>query len=87
MKQARYALSRIDYPSSYMTLNIVYNTPEPMPDIEDELADLEKQHDNVRVIKAIGSQSKAENINYFLSLAEPEGEIINNLRHGSLCRA
>jgi cellulose synthase/poly-beta-1,6-N-acetylglucosamine synthase-like glycosyltransferase len=76
MKQARYALSRIDYPSSYMTLNIVYNTPEPMPDIEDELADLEKQHDNVRVIKAIGSQSKAENINYFLSLAEPEGEII-----------
>jgi cellulose synthase/poly-beta-1,6-N-acetylglucosamine synthase-like glycosyltransferase len=76
MKQARYALSRIDYPKDCMTLNIVYNTPEPMPAIEEELAELQRQHDNVRIIKAYNSQSKAENINHFLSLPESKGVIV-----------
>lgn len=76
MKQARYALSRIDYPSDHMTLNIVYNTPKPMPAIEEELLHLQDLHRNVRVIKVPHSRSKAENINHFLSLAAPQGEII-----------
>jgi cellulose synthase/poly-beta-1,6-N-acetylglucosamine synthase-like glycosyltransferase len=76
MKQARYALSRIDYPSTHMTLNIVYNTPKPMPAIEAELHELEEQYDNVRVFKAHDSQSKAENINHFLGVPNSKGEII-----------
>ena len=75
MKQARYALSRIDYPAGYMTLNIVYNTPRDMPAIEQELADLETQHDCVRVIRVPNSTSKAQNINHFLTLPS-RGDII-----------
>jgi cellulose synthase/poly-beta-1,6-N-acetylglucosamine synthase-like glycosyltransferase len=74
MKQARYAITRIDYPSNCMTLNVVYNTPRDMPEIEAELRGLEEQHGNVRIIRVPKSSSKAENINYFLSLPS-KGEI------------
>lgn len=68
MKQVRYALNRIDYPSNCMTLNVVYNTPKPMPIIEGELKDLENQYNNVRIVSVPNSKSKADNINYFLTL-------------------
>lgn len=75
MRQVRYALTKIDYPADKLTINVVYNTPKPIPGIEAELAGLENQYDNVRVISVPDSRSKAENINYFLTLPS-RGKII-----------
>ncbi len=75
MKQIRYALTKIDYPEDKLTVNVVYNTPKPM-EIEGELEALEDEYDNIRIVKVHHSSSKAENINYFLSLPDCKGEII-----------
>ncbi|MCO5613686.1 hypothetical protein L7F22_067964 [Adiantum nelumboides] len=75
MRQVRYALTKIDYPSDKLMINVVYNTPKPIPGIEAELAGLENQYDNVRIISVPNSRSKAENINYFLTLPS-RGKII-----------
>ncbi|KIS67249.1 uncharacterized protein UMAG_04353 [Mycosarcoma maydis] len=68
MRQLRYALREINYPSDRIMINLVYNTPKPIEPVESELRELEKAHARLRVIKVPNSTSKADNINYYLSL-------------------
>ena len=75
MRQVRYALREINYPTNKLTINVVYNTPVPIEPVETELRDLEKNHENLRVVKVPKSTSKADNINHFLTL-DSKGEII-----------
>lgn len=75
MRQVRYALTKIDYPADKLTINVVYNTPRPIEPIETQLKELELHYPNVRVISVPNSTSKADNINYFLTL-QSKGEII-----------
>ncbi|UZJ55559.1 hypothetical protein CBS101457_004879 [Exobasidium rhododendri] len=75
MRQIRYALTKIDYPHDKLTINVVYNTPRPIEPVESQMKELEDIHANVRVIRVPNSTSKADNINYFLTLPS-KGEII-----------
>ncbi|SPO29628.1 related to glycosyl transferase, group 2 family protein [Ustilago trichophora] len=68
MRQVRYALREINYPSDKLMINLVYNTPKPIEPVETELRQLEKAHARLRVIKVPNSTSKADNINHYLSL-------------------
>jgi cellulose synthase/poly-beta-1,6-N-acetylglucosamine synthase-like glycosyltransferase len=63
-----YAVEELSYPKNKMRVNLVYNTPVPMEPLESELLALQASISNLRVIKAPGSESKAENLNYFLGL-------------------
>lgn len=76
MRQVRYALTKIDYPHDKLTINVAYNTPRPIEPVETELRELETHHSNVRVISVPNSTSKADNINYFLTLPNCKGEIV-----------
>ncbi|KAN0062766.1 hypothetical protein ACQY0O_004961 [Thecaphora frezii] len=76
MRQVRYALREINYPTNKLTINVVYNTPKPIEPVETELKDMEKAHPHLRVIKVPNSTSKADNINHFLTLDGCKGEII-----------
>ena len=76
MRQVRYALTKIDYPHDKLTINVAYNTPRPIEPVETELRELENHHSNVRVISVPNSTSKADNINYFLTLPNCKGEIV-----------
>lgn len=75
MRQVRYALTKIDYPTDRITINVVYNTPKPIPHVEQQLFDLENHHSNVRIFSVPNSTSKAHNINYFLTQPS-RGQII-----------
>lgn len=75
LRQVRYALTKIDYPADKITINVVYNTPRPIEPIESQLKELEHHYPNVKVISVPNSTSKADNINYFLTLPS-KGEII-----------
>ena len=75
MRQVRYALREINYPTDKLTINVVYNTPKPIEPVESELRALAEEHDHLRVIKVPNSTSKADNINHFLTL-DSKGEII-----------
>lgn len=68
MDRVRYALEKIQYPEHKLTINIVYNTPNPIEPLETELHKLASEHRHLRVIPVPKSTSKAHNINYFLSL-------------------
>ncbi|TAQ90589.1 hypothetical protein B7494_g1080 [Chlorociboria aeruginascens] len=63
-----YAINQLVYPSHKLTINIVYNTPIPMRELQMELHDLAAKHANLRVMQVPGSKSKADNVNFFLSL-------------------
>src|SRR6186713_206020 len=66
--RALYALENIQYPKDKLRVNILYNTPYEIEPLESELWKLAAEHSNLRVIKVPGSTSKADNLNYFLTL-------------------
>lgn len=68
MDRTLYAIQRIVYPTDRFHINIVYNTPRPMPELQKELHDLTAIYSNIRVMQVPNSNSKADNVNYFLSL-------------------
>ncbi|PWN53097.1 hypothetical protein IE53DRAFT_400807 [Violaceomyces palustris] len=74
IRQMRYALREVDYPSSRLFLNVIYNTPRPIEPVESEMKEMEAQYPNLRVVKVENSTSKADNINHFLTL-ESKGKI------------
>lgn len=66
--RALYAVQKIMYPTDRIRINIVYNTPGPMPELQKQLHDLTATYPHLRVIQVPNSHSKADNVNYFLSL-------------------
>ncbi|KAH7072661.1 N-acetylglucosaminyltransferas-like protein [Paraphoma chrysanthemicola] len=68
MDRAIYALEQIDYPSEKIRINVLYNTPKSIEPLETELHQLPLQYAHARVIKVPNSTSKADNLNYFLTL-------------------
>ena len=68
MDRIRYALDEIKYPASRIRINLVYNTPDPIEPLETELSNLALRKAHFCSIKVPGSTSKADNLNYFLSL-------------------
>jgi cellulose synthase/poly-beta-1,6-N-acetylglucosamine synthase-like glycosyltransferase len=64
----KHALETIDYPKQKLQVNLVYNTPYSLEPLETELREFASKHSNLRVIRVAKSTSKAENLNYFLSL-------------------
>lgn len=68
MDRIYYALENIVYPKDKIRINIVYNTPKPLEPLETEMRNLMSQHSQLRIIKVHTSTSKADNLNYFLSL-------------------
>lgn len=76
LRQMRYALTRIDYPPDRLQVYVVYNTPVAIEPVESEMRSLQDDYANVEVVKVHGSKSKADNINHFLSLGHPRGDII-----------
>ncbi|KAI9737621.1 MAG: hypothetical protein M1818_005625 [Claussenomyces sp. TS43310] len=68
MDRILYAVTQIVYPVDKIRINIVYNTPRPIEPLETEMRDLCKQYSQLRIIKVEASTSKADNLNYFLSL-------------------
>jgi cellulose synthase/poly-beta-1,6-N-acetylglucosamine synthase-like glycosyltransferase len=66
--RVHYALEEIQYPQDKFTINVVYNTPKTVDPTETELKDLASEQANLFIFKAPGSTSKAQNLNYFLSL-------------------
>jgi hypothetical protein len=63
-----YAVQQLVYPTDRLRINIVYNTPRPMPELQTELHGLTEKFSNLRVTQVPNSKSKADNVNYFLSL-------------------
>ncbi len=76
--QARYAARELNYPKEKYTVNVVYNTPEPIEEVEAQLAALPAHFENIRIVKVPKSSSKAENVNHFVSLSS-KGDIITVL--------
>ncbi|KAL6708732.1 hypothetical protein ACN47E_002428 [Coniothyrium glycines] len=68
MDRAVYALEQLDYPSDKIRINILYNTPKTMEPLETQLHQLPLRYPHARVIKVPNSTSKADNLNYFLTL-------------------
>ena len=66
--RAIYAAEKIMYPHHKLRVNIVYNTPKPMLELETRLWALEAKYPHLRIHKVPGSTSKADNLNYFLTL-------------------
>ncbi|SMQ47191.1 unnamed protein product [Zymoseptoria tritici ST99CH_3D7] len=67
-QQILHACKKLVYPKDKLNINLVYNTPIPIEPLETELARLPQQYKTLRVIKAPGSTSKADNLNYFFTL-------------------
>jgi cellulose synthase/poly-beta-1,6-N-acetylglucosamine synthase-like glycosyltransferase len=68
LDRINYAVEKILYPHDKLRINIVYNTPTPIEPLETELRNLDRKFRHLRVIKAPRSKSKADNVNYYLSL-------------------
>ena len=66
--QVNYALDELVYPRDKLRINLVYNTPKPIEPLETELLEMEAANPMLRVIKVIGSKSKADNLNFFFTL-------------------
>ena len=66
--QVNYALDEIVYPRDKLRICLVYNTPKPIEPLETELLEMEAANPILRVIKVIGSKSKADNLNFFFTL-------------------
>ncbi|WPH03547.1 Hypothetical protein R9X50_00642700 [Acrodontium crateriforme] len=75
IEQIMYALEELRYPSKKLRITLAYNTPVPIEPIETQLRDLEKEYDQLKVIKVPNSKSKADNLNYFFSLPESGADI------------
>jgi cellulose synthase/poly-beta-1,6-N-acetylglucosamine synthase-like glycosyltransferase len=63
-----YLLEEIVYPRDKLRINVLYNTPFAIPDLEDTMHNMSLNAENLRVIKVPNSKSKADNINYYCSL-------------------
>jgi cellulose synthase/poly-beta-1,6-N-acetylglucosamine synthase-like glycosyltransferase len=63
-----YACEKIVYPKHKIRINIVYNTPRTMEPLETDMTDLMQQFPHLRIHKVPNSTSKADNLNYFLTL-------------------
>lgn len=68
LDRIQYAIDEIIYPRDRIRINIVYNTPKAFPALESEMRQLAEKHSHLRIIKVPGSQSKADNLNYFFTL-------------------
>jgi cellulose synthase/poly-beta-1,6-N-acetylglucosamine synthase-like glycosyltransferase len=68
MDRVLYALENINYPKHLIRVNVLYNCPHPVEPLETEIRGLMHRYSHLRVIKVPGSTSKADNLNYFLSL-------------------
>ena len=68
MDRKLYAVQRIVYPMDRFRINIVYNTPKPMPELQKQLHSLASTYPNLCVMQVPNSKSKADNVNYFLAL-------------------
>lgn len=66
--RAIYALEQLDYPQDKIRINILYNTPYSIEPLETELNQLPLKYPHARIIKVPNSTSKADNLNYFLTL-------------------
>jgi cellulose synthase/poly-beta-1,6-N-acetylglucosamine synthase-like glycosyltransferase len=63
-----YALENVVYPEDKIRINLLYNTPHAIEPLETEISDLALKHPRFRVTKVVQSTSKADNLNYFLTL-------------------
>ncbi|KAB8298716.1 hypothetical protein EYC80_000891 [Monilinia laxa] len=68
MDRINYACTKLEYPADKIRINIVYNTPVPIQPLEDEMWEAAAKYPQLRIIKVEGSTSKADNLNYYLSL-------------------
>ncbi|KAI9642476.1 hypothetical protein NHQ30_009281 [Ciborinia camelliae] len=68
MDRINYACTKLEYPVDKIRINIVYNTPVPIQPLEDEMWEATAKYPQLRIIKVEGSTSKADNLNYYLSL-------------------
>lgn len=67
-RQLLHALEEVVYPRDKLKITLVYNTPYSIEPLESELREMESEYEQLRIVKVPQSTSKAENINYFLSL-------------------
>ena len=83
MGTIQHIVHRLEYPGE-LTLYVVYNTPQPLP-IEHELRALEDAplagDRRVRVVQAVASQSKAENLNFVMQEVDTELVAIYDADH------
>jgi hypothetical protein len=68
MDHIHHAVENIVYPKNKIRVNIVYNTPKPIEPLETQLWEVAAKYSQLRIIKVENSTSKADNLNYFLSL-------------------
>ncbi|TGO17715.1 hypothetical protein BTUL_0015g00510 [Botrytis tulipae] len=68
MDRINYACQKLEYPVDKIRINIVYNTPSPIQPLEEEMWEATAKYPQLRIIKVEGSTSKADNLNYYLSL-------------------
>jgi len=64
------AFLAVDYPNDLQII-LAYNTPDPLP-VEEHLDRIAAQHPNFLPVRVVGSNSKAQNVNAALTLAEGE---------------
>ena len=75
MDRILYAVEKIVYPKNKIRINIVYNTPKPIEPLESEMRTLTIEYPQLRIIKVLGSTSKADNLNHFFTL-DTGGDVI-----------
>lgn len=68
MDRIYHAVENMVYPADKIRINIVYNTPKPIEPLETQLWEAAAKYSQLRIIKVENSTSKADNLNYFLSL-------------------
>ena len=68
MDRIHYALESIRYPKEKIRINVVYNTPIAIEPLESQMRNLAMEHPQLRVIPVQNSTSKAQNLNFFLTL-------------------
>ncbi len=64
------AFLAMDYPNELQII-LAYNTPDPLP-VEEHLDRIAAEHPNFVPVRIVGSNSKAQNVNAALSMAEGE---------------
>jgi cellulose synthase/poly-beta-1,6-N-acetylglucosamine synthase-like glycosyltransferase len=69
-------LTKVVFPPNKIRFNVLYNTPFAIEPLQSEMHALAHKHDNLRVFNVPNSKSKADNLNYFLSLDVPSHDII-----------
>lgn len=67
-----YILTKVERPKAGLEVILVYNTPSNLP-VEEELRKLAKIYPELRLMRVMNSESKAENLNW--AIQEVRGEI------------